>query len=208
MIKDSGYYERKCKRNAESLHHLIVRAERCAKWMLGGNGWMQLDDLVSASNLGMLMGIRTFRQGHGASLGTWVTWYMKSYLRNYIDSEKLHRKRTRNYVRIWDDRFSSGDGAGILWESVIADPSTDIQVDEYVSREMEAFIWDNLNDRERDVLFTVEVDGGRQTELARKYGITKARIGQIRMRALSKLRERFKDLYKLGYSSDVYHNNA
>jgi RNA polymerase sigma factor (sigma-70 family) len=147
----------------------------CAKWR-----FHDLPLLISAATLALTKAVRKFDTSHDCRLTTYVC---RPVLWTCYD--ELRRSR-------WGCAPRDSKGPVVpteLWGNRPPMTGRDSDFMEQVdNREISQFILESLNPREADVLWSIAAGEG-QIDIAKRYGVSRQRINQIKDRALTKARQ-------------------
>ncbi len=166
-------------RNLRLVAHVVRKYENTGE---------DMEDLISIGTIGLIKGIKTFDDGKGVKLATYVA--------RCIDNEVLmhlrNLKKKRTEVSIYDPIGYDKEGNEIALIDILAEDNEIVDiVDMKLQGEKILAKIDVLNERERQIIeMRYGVFSGMkepQREIARKMGISRSYVSRIEKRALKKL---------------------
>jgi RNA polymerase primary sigma factor/RNA polymerase sigma factor len=144
------------------------------------------DDLferISDGNLTLMNTIDKFDYSRGFKFSTYATWALqRNFARQYVNQVKQ------------SERFRTGkDDALLAHTDSRGNPRHELQAQEHREAQVSR-LFEHLNDRERHIIrrrygFGMQAAPQTLQELGEELGISKERVRQLEMRALSKLRQ-------------------
>lgn len=179
----------------------IVTANLRFVWQIAsrykGKG-VDMEDLVSEGNLGLLHAVEKFDLSKDAKLTTYAVWWIKYYITEFIE------KRQESIVNERDDELlntksnsqectDEEDENVTLGETVMSSEAYDeINEREKSYKDIVNKILPVLNDRERVIVASYYGIGDKETknleDISKVFKISKERVRQIKEAAMRKLR--------------------
>ena len=150
------------------------------------------DDLISIGTIGLIKGISSFKPGKGTKLAT----YAARCIENEILMSMRGSKKFQNEVSINDTIGVDSEGNEISLMDVLEDTSPEIS--DCVNTRIETLrmyegIKKSLTGREAEIISLRFGLGGRkewtQSEVAKKFGISRSYVSRLEKKAILKLRE-------------------
>ncbi len=150
------------------------------------------DDLISIGTIGLIKGISSFKPGKGTKLAT----YAARCIENEILMSMRGNKKFQNEVSINDKIGVDSEGNEISLMDILEDTSP--EVSERVATRIETsrmyeYIKKILTDREAEIISLRFGLGGQkewtQSEVARKFDISRSYVSRLEKKAVSKLRD-------------------
>lgn len=140
----------------------------------------ELEDLIQEGNIGLIAAVEKFNPELGFQFSAFAGSCIENHIRKYLRNQRKHR-----YCMISLDQETTEDGKNL---------------GEIIGFRQEAFddIWKReclkqaigvLSEKERKFIWRYYVQGVRQMELAREYGISQAQVSRMLKRILMKMRE-------------------
>jgi RNA polymerase sporulation-specific sigma factor len=166
-------------RNLRLVAHVVRKYENTGE---------DMEDLISIGTIGLIKGIKTFDDGKGVKLATYVS--------RCIDNEVLmhlrNLKKKRNEVSIYDPIGYDKEGNEISLIDILAEDNEIVDmVDMKMQGEKILSHIDVLSTRERQIIeMRYGIFNGMkepQREIAKKLGISRSYVSRIEKRALKKL---------------------
>jgi RNA polymerase primary sigma factor len=160
-----------------------------------------LDELISEGNLGLIEAIERFDTSKSVRLITYAVYYIRLYIKKYIEQVTEEQKRISNDAEIanygYEDEFENDEvtqSYRLLTHIDMAEDEEEENTGYNVTPKQKKLLKEmlsSLSERERTVLTAFFGIGcKRQTlaELSDSLGVSKERVRQIKDRALSILR--------------------
>lgn len=150
------------------------------------------DDLISIGTIGLIKGISSFKPGKGTKLAT----YAARCVENEILMSMRGSKKFQNEVSINDKIGVDSEGNEISLIDILEDTSPEIS-DRVATRietsRMYECIKKSLSEREAEIISLRFGLGGTkewtQSEVAKKFGISRSYVSRLEKKAILKLRE-------------------
>lgn len=153
------------------------------------------EDLISIGTIGLIKGISTFNPKKGAKLAT----YAARCIENEIRMSKRNSKKFQNEVSINDKIGTDSEGNEITLIDILEDTSPEISDTvslKLETAEMYSAMKNSLNKREAEIIaMRFGLAGTKektQSEVAKKFGISRSYVSRIEKKAILKLRENMK----------------
>ena len=163
-----------------------ARAARCPA--------RDLQDIAAAGMVGLVQAAQTFDPGYGVQFRTHARWQILAAIKVHMGSEHRNRGWTRKGsggVRRWRravkvTRAPETGGMDDLPRHDDLEPDEPPSIPPELLERMRAV----LSERQRQVIDGIYLRGLSGPKVAAELGITRSRVGQIKLRALEVLRDR------------------
>lgn len=150
------------------------------------------DDLISIGTIGLIKGISSFKAEKGTRLATYAARCIENEILMSMRSSKKHQ----NEVSINDKIGVDSEGNEIALIDILEDTSPEIS-DRVASRIETSRMYDCikkcLTEREAEIISLRFGLGGQeewtQSEVAKKFGISRSYVSRLEKKAILKLRE-------------------
>lgn len=197
--EEKEYLKRMHEGDREAKNILIERnlrlvAHLAKKYASSGH---ENEDLISIGTIGLIKGISTFNPEKGAKLAT----YAARCIENEIRMSIRNSKKFQNEVSINDKIGVDSEGNEISLIDVLEDTSpeiTDTVSLKLETSEMYRAMENSLTEREAEIIALRFGLGGcaekTQSEVAKKFGISRSYVSRIEKKAITKLRENMKKM--------------
>lgn len=186
------------------VEHLDYAESGARAWFRRSGGQADLDALISASHLGLMLAVRSWSPTGGASFKSWLFTNVDCYVRREFRIERRANGWTFNYrakdraagktgmervlVRA-HPAFEGKDGDVIEWDPPAPDTSTQTEHSLHLAslRTKALGVLDKERDRE---ILAARLDGLSHRAIGKRLGMTGSRIQQIEVVILKKVKRR------------------
>ena len=152
--------------------------------------WGNTDDGFQEGVLGIYQAIKTFDESYNTKFMTHLYFHIEAKIRKYIDKE---RYRVPQYVI---EGIKKGERERLQFSEIenfqIEDNSVDLKATE--SKVFIENIISCCNSREKEVLKLLFIEGYNGEEVAKKLGITRQYIYNIKNKAFKKIRRKIREV--------------
>ena len=153
------------------------------------------DDLISIGTIGLIKAVTTFNAEKGARFATYASRCIENEILMYFRA----RKKTAQDVYLYDPIDTDKDGNALTIVDIMADEHNILdEIDLSIrSEQLREMIAKRLNQRERELLSLRYGLGGQrphtQKEVADRLGISRSYVSRIEKKAISKLKQAFRE---------------
>ena len=159
------------------------------------NTGINIEDLISIGTIGLIKAVTTFNAEKGARFATYASRCIENEILMYFRA----RKKTAQDVYLYDPIDTDKDGNALTIVDIMADEHNILdEIDLSIrSEQLREMIAKRLNQRERELLSLRYGLGGQrphtQKEVADRLGISRSYVSRIEKKAISKLKQAFRE---------------
>lgn len=159
------------------------------------NTGINIEDLISIGTIGLIKAVTTFNAEKGARFATYASRCIENEILMYFRA----RKKTAQDVYLYDPIDTDKDGNALTIVDIMADEHNILdEIDLSIrSEQLREMIAKRLNQRERELISLRYGLGGQrphiQKEVADRLGISRSYVSRIEKKAISKLKQAFRE---------------